>query len=384
MVSLSQEVYLLIHDDGENYTVGQDDARIYYSNNKGRGYFTNLKNYKFLILYYPRNKAYTNIDYLSSIDSIRAYIEDQNGKKVHIRNGEIEADSNAIREKWGNYKNLFNGVYYYTNGTYYESVEEYEKYVLENIDILMNETIKSMTEKEQAEIDMKSKNEALTEDKYKDSNDLIYVDYNIGDFEIYMTYDEEFELNSYETYMLNILKVLQDYEDVIYASVPICGIFSIIIIVYLVMAIGYKKNKENIELNDIDKIPAEIIIGIVISMIALIGIVTGSFYSTIGEYYKLFLSEIITAYFVIYILCAIAVTTVIKRIKAKTILKNTITWRMLKLLKRLLERIKKVCETFLEKVKITWKIFLYALIYVILMIFIMIIFNREERLRAYY
>ena len=50
-------------------------------------------------------------------------------------------------------------------------------------------------------------------------------------------------------------------------------------------------------------------------MITIVLVVTVGFNYTIYDYYKLFLSALITAYFVIYILSAVTFTTLIKRIK---------------------------------------------------------------------
>lgn len=208
-----------------------------------------------------------------------------------------------------------------------------------------------------------------------DAEDVIYVSYSIEDFEIYMSYEEEFNLGSYATYIIGILDALGPFENAIYISVPICGVLAAVIAIYLVISVGYKKGKDGIDLNDIDKIPIEILIAIILSVIGLIAILVDNFYGTQTIYYKLYLSAIITEYLLIYVLFMIGMTSIIKRIKAKTIIKNSITYMILKLFKRVFIRLKKGFDTFTERLNVTWKIIAYSLIYLFTMIFMFAIFD---------
>lgn len=212
-----------------------------------------------------------------------------------------------------------------------------------------------------------------------DAEDIVYVDYSIEDFEIYMTYEEQFNLGSYATYMIGILNALAPFENAIYVSVPICGVLSAVIMIYFIISIGYKKGKDEIDLNDIDKIPIEILIGVIVFAIALVAILVDQFYGTATIYYKLYLSAIITEYLVIYVLFMIGMTSIIKRIKAKTIIKNSITYKVLKLCQKLLTKLKKGIDVFTERLNITWKLIGFCLIYLFVMVFMFILFNGAER-----
>ena len=119
-------------------------------------------------------------------------------------------------------------------------------------------------------------------------------------------------------------------------------------------------------------------------MITIVLVVTVGFNYTIYNYYKLFLSALITAYFVIYILSAVTFTTLIKRIKTRTLIKNSITCRVLKIIKIILIRIKNEINKLIDVMSNTWKIVFYSIIYIFTMIIVFAIFNGVERLRIYY
>lgn len=358
MNTLRSEIHTLIHNDNKNYIKGEDDIRIYYTTIKGNE-FSYLKNCNFVIRYLPRNKVYTNIGYpsLYSIEEMKKYIENQPGKKISILSGEVQADTNILEYTWENYKNTFIGEYYYSESEYYKELDDYGK---ESVDLYTG-----------AIVDVKTD----TSFSRADLEDLIYVNYSIEDFEIYMTYEEQFNLGSYATYIVGILNTLQHFENLIYISVPICGVLAAVMSIYLVISVGYKRGKEGIDLNDIDKIPIEILISIILAVIGLIVILVDNFYGTQTIYYKLYLSAIITEYLLIYVLFMIGMTSIIKRIKAKTIIKNSITYRVLRICKKIFIKLKKGLDTFTERLNVTWKIIGYSLIYLFTIILMFTIFD---------
>ena len=94
------------------------------------------------------------------------------------------------------------------------------------------------------------------------------------------------------------------------------GVF-IIIFIYLIAAIGHSKNKEGIDFNDLDKIPIEIILAVGVTIvICILGLVVTNIDRINLEYYKISNSLILTGYFISYILTAVMLVTIIKRIKA--------------------------------------------------------------------
>ena len=267
MENLRQEMRSLIYSDSNSvtYTIEEDGTRIYYNRYLTRQ-FLGLKNSSYVIIYHPRNKIYTNIGYALeevNLEQMVKYIEIQKGTKIHIQNGQIKTDSNAMKEEWERYKDWFSGTYYYTEPL---DVNDKEQSVIDSITLQIEEQKKKI---ELGEERNETTNWNMTESEKTDENLLdanmddsgkIYVDYDVNDFEIFINYEEEFASDAFDKYMLNLMKMLQKYEDALYVAVPISGIFIAIIIVYLIMAIGHKKDKEEIELNDIDKIPVEIVI----------------------------------------------------------------------------------------------------------------------------
>lgn len=375
MSALREEVSSLIHNDGDSYKVSEDDTRIYRRTNS-RNMFSSIKNCNFVILYLPRNKVYTNLGYpnAENLDTMKEYIENQPGKKVFIINGEMHADSPAIMDAWEDYKNIFQGTYYYTDNTYYNLDEEYEEKILQESQIKIREvqtTIKEDSENQERTMSTES-TKMYGIDSY-DNDGFIYVDYNIEDFEVYVSYEEEL-VNTYDSYIVNVLKVLQSCEDFLYVMIPICGICIVIIIMYLIMAIGYKKNKEGVNLNDIDKIPIEIVLVIVLLAIFLLLMIVENIDNYKLTYHsKLYVSSVITTYFVSYILCMVTFTTIVKRIKAKTLIKNSITWRVLRLIKRILIRTKKSIDVFTESINITLKTIGIGIAYIVICLLILAI-----------
>ena len=101
------------------------------------------------------------------------------------------------------------------------------------------------------------------------------------------------------------------------------------------------------------------------------------FLAFIFLFYKLFISEVVTAYLVMYTLVAIALVSCVKRIKAKTFLENTITWKILKLLKKIL-------DILAERLSLTIKIAGIVLLYAITMISMLFIFEYEIRIWNFY
>lgn len=347
MSALREEITSLIHNDGDIYKVSEDDTRIYRRINS-KNMFSGIKNCNFVIIYHPRNKVYTNLGYpnIENLETMKEYIANQSGKKVSIVKGEIESDAPAIMDAWEEYRGIFQGTYYYTDSSYYDlddyQKQKYEERIKEDTGYSINTTEKGTIITESNGLNM-------------DEKGYIYVDYNISDFEVYMSYEEEL-VNTYDSSIINFLKTLQANEDLLYILVPICSICIVIILMYLIMAIGYKKNKEGVNLNDIDKIPIEIVLVIVLSIIillfAVVDNIDGRMYSY-TDYSKLYVSAGVATYFVSYILSALTFTTIIKRIKAKTFIKNSITWRVLKLIKRILIRTKKSIDVFTASISIT-------------------------------
>lgn len=331
---LSEEIYDLIHNRNSYYSVQDGNIEIHYTSSE-RNYYDDIKNRYILIIY--KNKALTNVELTvqtNTIESIKAYIEqNQNSKKVNIIFGDIESDSKIIQDVGIRYLDTLNETYYYTVSTDVE--------------------INGSTASQQIE----------------------YVTAVAKDFQIYSSYVEEFKENSEIAVMNRILEKISPLQEYSYFIIPVSTILIILILVYLVISIGYKKGVKGIALNDFDKIPLEIIIFVAI----IIGCIPFIPLEGINEDYNGIISLISTGCLVIYVLCAITLDTTIKRIKSKTFLKSTIVGKILlwisKYIDKICRKIKSGWETITYSSDLKTKVIIYCIIMSSIAIFILLAFH---------
>lgn len=309
----------LIFNNESLYSVQDGEIEIHYSINQYEYQF-DIKDRYFLIIY--KNKALTNVELTnttSTIESIKTYIENNNNaKRVNIINGDVQSESDIIQKF---------GIQYLVNlkQVYYTRTEEGVEYI-------------------------------STEAK---------------DFTIYSSYVEEFKDDTEVRMVNNILEKLEPFEKYNYFIIPISSILIVLILVFLVISIGYKKGVEGIALNDFDKVPLEIILFIEI----IIGCIPFIILEEIHNNYNTISFLIITAYFLIYTLCIIAFDTIIKRIKAKSFWKSTLVGKIIffvyKGLKWLYKKCESIYDTITYSTKITFKVLIYFAIVLILGVFIL-------------
>lgn len=321
---LSEEIYNLIHDRNLYYSVQDGNIALYYTSTENN-YYNDIKDRYFLIIY--KNKALTNVELTSetnTVVSVKAYIEkNANAKKVNILFGNIESESKIIQDVGIRYIDTLNETYY--------TVEKDEL--------------------------------------------IEYVTATAKDFQIYTSYVEEFKENSEVSVMNRILEKISPFQEYSYFIIPVSTILIILIFVYLVISIGYKKGVEGIALNDFDKIPLEIIVfaAIVIGCIPFIPL------EGINEDYNAIISLIVTGCLVIYVLCAIVLDTFIKRIKSKTLLKSTIIGRILIWMATYIEKagkkLKSAWETITYSSNLKTKLIAYIIVIASIAIFILLAFR---------
>ena len=199
MEYLSEEIYDLIHNRNSYYSAQDGDMEIRYTSDE-RNYYNDLKNRYFLIMY--KNKALTNVELTvqtNTIESIKSYIEqNQNSKKVNIIFGNIESESKVIQDVGIRYLDILNETYY---------------------TVSTDAEISDLTETQQIE----------------------YQTAQAKDFQIYSSYVEEFRENSQVAVMNRILEKISPFQEYSYFIIPVSTILIILILVYLVISIGYKK-----------------------------------------------------------------------------------------------------------------------------------------------
>lgn len=328
---LSEKTYDLIHDKNTFYSTQDGDMKIQYTSDE-QNYYDDLKNRYFLIIY--KNKALTNVPVNEqttlTIEGIKTYIqENKNSKKVNIIYGNIESDSIAIQDTGMRYLSNLNETYYTIN------IVETEKQKIE------------------------------------------YITAKAEEYQIYSSYVEDFYEYSEVAIMNNILDKISIFREYCYFIIPVSTILIILILMYLIISIGYKKGENGIVLNDFDKIPLEIIIffAIIIECIPFI-LLDG-----ITRDYNAIISLVITGGLVIYVLGAIILNTTVKRLKSKTFLKSTITGKILKWIsicaKALYHKLKIAWDTLTYSSELNVKVIVEFIIISALAIFIFLVFHNS-------
>ncbi len=359
MARLYKQTENLIYHNESYTTVTDSQYKICYGSGKEYydSYFINIKDFYYIILY--ENLALTNVELTSetnTIDKIIDYIGTRdNSKKANIINGNVEADSEVIKNKAIQYFDDFKNTYY-TITTEENTTSNYP-YTSDDLEA-----------------------EAI-EEFYKESNDTVNLDSTerlvktfhtatINDLKIYTTYKEEVIVNNNDAFFKRLTDFLAPYETQMYYAIPVCTIVVAILGIYLIIAIGHTKGKDGIDINDFDKIPIEIILFLAFIIIGCILAATGEFITAIyDEYYNFAISIFITGYFIAYIICALTGVTTIKRIKGKILIKDSITGRTcrfcFKILKKILRKINKACAEISNSLSITVKVVIFIVGYAI-------------------
>lgn len=351
MYRLSRESEYLIYHHEDLNSINDGEIRICYKNG-GADYFYNIKDFYYIILY--NNIALTNVELTTetnTVEKIKTHIKGLNNKNAKILKGNVEADSEIISTKAIKYFEDFKNTYY--------SVEDINH-------VISNNEMEMVAETEISEIDK--------EDTATSSKNKKYYTATIEDFEIYSSYKEEVVVRNEDVFLKTIVINLAPYESTFVYSIPICSILVVIMSIYLIISIGHTQGKEGIDLNDFDKIPIEIILIIGLTLITIIIGCMGAVLSFITkDYYKLMVSCFITGYFISYIVFFAMTVTVIKRIKAKILLKESLTGKACRFFYR---SIKKIVKETTKNWNIISKLILGVVIYCISVIILILVLQQ--------
>ncbi len=365
MYMLSNQTKNLIYQNSRYSSIKDGDIRICYNvvdkPDCSLPYLYNVtvKNKYFLILY--KNLALTNVELTEStntIEEIKNFIQN-NDKKVNIVNGIVESDNEIFSNKAIKYWELFNINYYSIS----EGQQQEEIIVTESPD---NNYETEISEEPLAVAETPSTKE--------------YFNTTINDFQIYSSYKEEIIYNSSEKLFEKFVEELGKYENTLYTLTPISVIGAALFLVYLIISIGHTKNKEEIDLNDLDKIPLEIVLligGIIYGI--MIGIMFGVIPKLNISHYVFAVNLFFAIYFSSYIIGMVMAVTIIKRIKSKTFVKSSI---ILKIFIKCINLIKKLFKKFIEMIKNlrevlpkTWKLILLIVGYTVISFILVLMFE---------
>ena len=133
------------------------------------------------------------------------------------------------------------------------------------------------------------------------------------------------------------------------------GIFILVIVFYLLWAIGYQKGEKQIFLHTFDTIPYEIVCLICINVIGFVCSILADRTNEWMNYYVMIIMYVV-AYIVGYIACAIWGITTIKRIKARKFWGSFLSY---KIIKWVAQKIMKFVKEMKQKMSLNKKIFWY-------------------------
>ncbi|MBR3614320.1 MAG: HAMP domain-containing histidine kinase [Clostridia bacterium] len=362
MSELSSEAQRLIYHNDSFNSLNDGDITICFveSNSfhvlKNKQY--NLKDYYFLITY--NDLAITNVELTSktnNLQAIKEFINSSSNKKANIINGVVESNSEIFANKALQYYEGFENTYY--------SIDE-NSYVIKN-DHSTETLITPNGNFEYSPYDYKyeitDEGTFITE---VEENEFVknalsqpekeWYTTNIKDFQIFSTYSEELVEIENLYYLKTLIKDLKLFEKYMVYAIPIASSLLIIIFIYLIIAIGHTNGKDKIDFNDLDKIPIEIVLLVgCLLVIGVVAIAISPLYNIKQSNYVFANSLLLTGYFISYILCAVMGITIIKRIKAKTLIKESLTGKICKwsfnLCKKILNKIKNIIKRIIRTIK---------------------------------
>ena len=200
---------------------------------------------------------------------------------------------------------------------------------------------------------------------YIDNNESYYiVEDEYGNI-YYQEEDNEYLLaiSSNEKEMLDLLSSMTFMNGLAPIIVPVATLILLCMLIFLVISIGHTRGKEEIDLNDLDRIPYEIVF--LISGIIASGVIAVLEYTAYNEY-ELSLNMLIgnwtMAYLASYVIILLNVVTLVKRIKAKTLISSTILGMICKWC---YVRLKKVKEEVYDNSSMTVKLIFGVILYII-------------------
>ena len=281
--------------------------------------------------------------YIQSENFADQYVSSIIYKVSRINKGYISLEDNGIYDK------IDENIYYDRSYDYYDEVESFIKYIIidnETNEIYTNiqskdfiEETKHFSEKEfywNYENDTIQTNiEKINQDNIK----YLYLPSNgmstLSNYNIYTYLDlDALQYSSNYAIRTALFSVFERNPNLAEVLIPVSIVIFVIIISYLIWAIGHSKQSEGITLNSIDKIPYEILItifGIILLSICVIIAQVILMYANIST--NLLLSTLLLAYVGSYICLAIVTVSTIKRIKARKFWHSFLIYKIYKKIK---------------------------------------------------
>ena len=135
---------------------------------------------------------------------------------------------------------------------------------------------------------------------------------------VYSSFNEEAYVYSNSYYIQHVVcEIFKDHTNIPMYLIPLSSILLVAMIIYLIWAIGHEKDKKEIQLGGIDKVPYEILLTIIFFALGIfISIGIASVETRIPQ--KMLIPLIVLSYLGSYASFAVGISTTIKRLKAKS------------------------------------------------------------------
>lgn len=140
----------------------------------------------------------------------------------------------------------------------------------------------------------------------------------LEDMKVYSNFNEEAYVYSNSYYIQHVVcEIFKDHTNIPMYLIPLSSILLVAMIIYLIWAIGHEKDKKEIQLGGIDKVPYEILLTIIFFALGIfISIGIASVETRIPQ--KMLIPLIVLSYLGSYASFAVGISTTIKRLKAKS------------------------------------------------------------------
>ena len=203
--------------------------------------------------------------------------------------------------------------------------------------------------------------EKLKEDNIKYEDIYESARKNLAERKLYI-YAEENNENDMNKEVYNIAaKWNKDSFKLLVGSI----IVTIVISIYLCISIGHKQEEDGIYLNKLDLIPLEIILCIIFIVSAIPACCVVGSASVVEENWNIGVKLFIISLYVFTEICLISGGILIKKIKAKQLFKNSLTYRIIKWIKK---QLKKTIKFFKESIAPEKKLIIYYLGFILISI----------------